>query len=333
MGIASFEDFQKTIQEHSQRGEYEQAYRLATQNTARFSDQALLINYWRVCMAVRLGRSAESLQILSHSLENGFWYGETLLRKSPYLQPLQGGAEFECLVEQNQQLQTNDQERMYPLLIVRPDGACQDDENPCPVLLALHANGSTAQASMDFWKQAAIHGWLVAVPQSSQAMWKDAYVWDDLEITQREIERHMLFISNHYAVDPARIVIAGHDIGGEVAIWLALSGTIEVSGFIALGPGGPNLAEPDHSWDEVVQGAAGRPLRGCLVYGDADPSISIQGIKTLASMLQGAGLACKLERMPGVGHDFHPSYAAALLSSLEFIHGISRRDLAGGTNP
>ena len=322
MGIASFEDFQKIIQKHYQRGEYEQAYQLATQNAARFSDQALLINYWCICMAVRLGRSAEALQILSQSLENGSWYGEMLLRKSPSLQPLQGEAEFERLVEQNQQQQMYDQESIFPLLIVRPDGACQDDENPCPVLIALHANGSTAQASMDFWKQAALHGWLVAVPQSSQAMWKDAYVWDDLDVTQREIERHIGFISNRYAVDPARLVIAGHSMGGETAIWLALSGVIEVSGYIALGPGGPNMDEPEN-WRELVQAVTGRAMRGCLVYGDADTSISIQGIKNLASMLQDAGLACMLERLPGVGHDFHPSYAAALLSSLEFI---SRRD-------
>ena len=315
---ASFEEIQQSIQTLYQRGDYTQAYSLATQNAEHFPDQAPLFNYWRICMAVRLGRSAESLSLLSHSLENGFWYGETLLRKSPSLQPLQGEAEFERLVELSQQQQARDQAAIYPLLTLRPEGACQDDENPCPLLIALHSNGSTAQALLDFWKHAASNGWLVAVPQSSQAMWKDAYVWDDLDVTQSEIEHHLLSLSNRYAVDQRRIVVAGHSMGGEVAIWLVLSGAVEARGFIALAPGGPNLAEPDN-WRELIDRASRRPLRGCLVYGDADPTISINGIKSLASMLHRARIACRLDRMPGVGHDFHPSYTAALLSGLEYI--------------
>ena len=315
---ASFEEIQQSIQTLYQRGDYAQAYDLATQNAEHFPDQAPLFNYWRICMAVRLGRNAESLHLLSQSLENSFWYGETLLRKSPSLQSLQGDGEFERLVELNQQQQAKDQAAIYPLLTLRPEGACQDDENPCPLLIALHANGSTAQASLDFWKHVALNGWLVAAPQSSQAMWKDAYVWDDLEVTQSEIEHHLLSISNRYAVDPRRIVVAGQSMGGEVAIWLVLSGAVEARGFIALAPGGPTLEEPDN-WRELVDGASRRPVRGCLVYGDADPTISIHGIKLLASMLNRAGIPCRLERMPGVGHDFHPSYAAALLSGLEYI--------------
>jgi predicted esterase len=315
---ASFEEIQQNIQKLYQGGDYTQAYELATQNAAHFPDQAQLINYWRICMAVRLGRSAESLSLLSQSLMNGLWYGETLLRKSPSLQPLQGEPEFERLVELNQKLQAHDQAAMFPLLLLRPEGACQDDENPCPLLIALHANGSTAQASMDFWKHAASQGWLVAAPQSSQAMWKDAYLWDDLDVTQSEIERHLGSITQRYAVDAAHIVVAGHSMGGEVAIWLALSGVVEACGFIALGPGGPTMDEPD-TWRQLVDRAGGRPLRGCLVYGDADHAISINGIKALASMLNHAGIACRLDRLPGVGHEFHPSYTAALLSGLEFV--------------
>ena len=125
---ASFEEIQQNFQKLYQRGKYNQAYQLATQNAAHYPDQAPLINYWRICVAVRLERSDESLQLLSQSLENGLWYGESLLRKSPSLQPLQGEPVFERLVELNQQLQAHDQEAMFPLLLLRPEDACQDDE-------------------------------------------------------------------------------------------------------------------------------------------------------------------------------------------------------------
>ena len=316
---ASFEEFQSRIQKLYQAGEYQLAFDLSSGSLSLFPDQYLLLNYWRICLAVHLDRQSEALSLLKAVLDNGSWYGEILLRQSPALLPLQGQAEYETLVERNQRLQALDQEALYPLLILRPQQACQDDEHPCPVLLALHAEGSTASACLDFWKPAALHGWLVAAAQSSQAMWKDAYVWDNYDITQDEIQHHLQSLAARYAIDPQRTVIAGYYIGGEVAIWLALSGAVDVSGFIALAPGSPNLAEPDNSWKGMAERAAGRRLRGCLVYGDADPSISIQWVKTLAGMLQLAGVPCRLERLPGVGHSYHPAYAAALLSALNFI--------------
>ena len=48
-------------------------------------------------------------------------------------------------------------------------------------------------------------------------------------------------------------------MGGEIAIWLALRGSIEARGFLAIGPGGPymdNLAE----WEPVLRDYTHRDL-------------------------------------------------------------------------
>ena len=260
-------------------------------------------------------------------LDSGFWYGETLLRKSPSLQPLQNNARFEKLVERNQEQQLKDQEQLFPLITLRSKGGCQDDEHPCPLLVALHGNGSSAQTSVDFWKPAASAGWLVGIPQSSQAMWKDAYVWNDLDIARAEIEQHFNLLKRQYAVDPRRSVLAGHSMGAEVAIWLALTGALEVQGVVAIAPGGPFMDNPD-DWSDLAQAYSGDKLSVTLIYGTADTSIPQANIPVLAEILQNAGIRCELEILPGVGHEYEPAYIAPFLRGLNFIieDGIAEKE-------
>jgi predicted esterase len=318
MANPSFEAFQTHIQDLYQHQQYAQAYKLAEQNAGAYPEQTPVINYWRVCMAVRIGKHIEAIQLLNEILSSGFWYGETLLRRSPSLQPLQGDPAFEELVEKNREQQVRDQEQLFPLITLRSRGGCQDDEHPCPLLVALHGNGATAQSSVDFWKPAASAGWLVGIPQSSQAMWKDAYVWSDLETARSEIEQHFNLLKRQYAIDAGRAVLAGHSMGGELAIWLALNRAAEVRGVVAIGPGGQFMDNPE-DWEELVLAYNGQPLRAYLIYGEADVTIPQQNIHVLAEMLQKAGIACQIESLPGVGHEYEPAYIAPFLRGLAFI--------------
>jgi predicted esterase len=318
MVISNFDDLRERVQLHFQNSEYKSALDLTAEYSSQFPEQFPLLHYWRICSAVRLGDQPQALSLLQEVLDQGYWYGEVLLRKSPSLKPVQGLDEFEKLVEQNREKRLENQSSLYPLITMRPEGACQSGSSPCPLLIGLHGNGSIAQASVDFWKTAANAGWLVGVPQSSQAMWKDAYVWDDLEISKREIRQDYENIIHQYAVDQDRVVLAGHSMGGEVAIWLAVSGEIQACGFIAVGPGGPFLDELNN-WQDVINQNQGRTLRGYIIVGENDSTISHTSIRILVDMLNSAGIDCELEVLPGIGHEFVPDFEPALLRGLEFI--------------
>jgi len=319
-----FEDLQAQIQSAYQAGDYAAALELAERNTAQFPEQTPLLFYWRVCMHARLEQPSRAIRLLAEVLESGIWYGEVLLRKSPSLKSLQGVEDFERLVALNRELQSAAQAQRYPLIILRAEGNCQEQANPCPLLLGLHSNMSSAQTSLPLWQPAASAGWLVAAPQSSQAMWKDAYGWDDLEVASQEIQHGYATLIRQFAVDQARSVTAGHSMGGEVAIWLALSGTIPAAGFLAVGPGGPNMNQPE-SWqpwiDQAVQRQAGASgaLRGCLIAGEADASISIESCHILGKMLNRAGIACQVVTVPGAGHDDYRLYQPEVLRGLAGI--------------
>ncbi len=111
--------------------------------------------------------------------------------------------------------------------------------------------------------------------------------------------------------------MAGFSRGGELAIWLALSGTIEVRGFIAVGPGGPYIREPD-KWVPLIEASQGRGLRGYLVVGEQDVSC-YEGTLALAELFKSRHFPCELEVHPNLGHDFPPEFQQSLARALEFV--------------
>ncbi len=320
MTAVNFEELQSQIQACYQTGDYAAALYIATQNQDRFPEKTALITYWRICMLALLGEQNESIHLLADKLAQGIWYSDVLLQKSPSLESLQASPEFKALIERNRQVREEDQHNIYPLITFRPQDACQGGDPPCPLFVGLHANASTAQASIDYWKPAGGTGWLVAVPQSSQALYKDAYVWDDLEITREEIQRHLQLLNQQYAIDPEQVILAGFGMGGEVAIWLALNGAIQVNGFIALNPLGPFMDEIN-KWAPFIQKSSGIHLRGTIIMDEEDTAVSQGAIHDLVDILNRGGIHCELEVLPGLGYSLDEEYEASLLEAIDYIIG------------
>jgi predicted esterase len=315
----SFEDLYGQLQQLYQNREYSAALQLATQALETYPDQRTSLDYWRMTMAARIEDTDQTLRVLQEALERGQWYSELLLRRSPSFKSLQGNPEFEKLVAQNQTVAEHDSQTAFSIFTLRPENRCRSSGPACPLLLGLHTNAGTVHSSLGFWRPAATAGWLVAAPQSSQAIWKDAYVWDNRETAEGEIQKHYATLRQNYAIDPHRTILGGHSMGGEIAIWLALRGSIETKGFLAIGPGGPymdDLAE----WSYLLESPAHPGLRGYFVIGERDSSISQENIHILMEKLNATGVACKLETLPDLGHDYSPGYDAAILRALDFLN-------------
>jgi predicted esterase len=318
MRFSTFNDLQVQIQKLYHAGDYAAALDLAISHSNNFPEQFPLLTYYQVSMAARAGNPKQALESLKTLLDSGFWYNEVLLRKSSSLASLQNLPEFETLVEQNQWNQAKDRAHMYPMLVLRSKDRCQAGDSPCPLLLGLHGNASNAQAAIEFWRAAATANWLVAALQSSQPKWKDAYVWDDHEYAGEEIKKHLTNLNRQYAVDPGKVVLAGYDQGGEIAVDLSLKGIIPVVGFIAIAPAGSWIADPE-TWATFIQESKNRNLCGYFMVGKEDEIVSTKGIRSLAKMLVKEGIPCEVEEVPNVGHTFVPEFASGLLRALEFI--------------
>jgi pimeloyl-ACP methyl ester carboxylesterase len=158
------------------------------------------------------------------------------------------------------------------------------------------------------------------MPQSSQALYKDAYVWDDLEVTSEEIQRHYHLLNQQYAIDPQQVILAGVGMGGEVAIWLAPSGAIQVNGFIAINPKGPYMDELE-KWESFIKKSSGFHLRGMIILDDEDLTVSAGAVHDLVDLLNQGGIPCELEALPGLSQNLDEGYETSLLRAVDYIIG------------
>jgi pimeloyl-ACP methyl ester carboxylesterase len=247
-------------------------------------------------------------------LASGFWYGEAVLRQSPSLQPLQGQPEFERLIATCRDRQ--DAESGPPVLkVLTPTNATEP-----PLLFALHGNQSSAVNTRPFWQPAVAQGWLVGLPQSTQLMWKDAHIWTETQSTKTDVLAHLTALRAQHPFDPQRLVLGGHSMGGDMALWLTLSETIPARGFVLIGAGGPLCDEPTDCLPLLKEHAQAVPhLCGYFIIGDHDSLILPDKLRQLANLLTEAGLQCQVEVVPDATHDPHPGYEAALLRGLDFV--------------
>jgi predicted esterase len=314
----TFEELYTRLQDYFRDGEYAGALDLATAGRERFPERQTVLDYWRFTLLARSGDLDGALETLSRALEAGSWYSELLLRRSPSLQPLQDDPRFEVLIAKNQIVAEQDQKNQFPFYILRSQGKCQTGGPACPLLIGLHTNGGTAQTSLDFWKPAAALGWLVAAPQSSQALMKGAYVWDDRPIAEREIQKDYDLLRENYSINPWQTVLAGHSLGGETAIGLALKGMLGINYFLVIGPAGPLIDNPEEL-DALIKEGQRSGVRGYIIAGEMDNLIAIDRVSELVETLNQAGIETELEVVAGAEHEFEPSYEEAILRGLNFL--------------
>ncbi len=197
-----------------------------------------------------------------------------------------------------------------PILIaIRPGKRFSE---PYPLLLALHGNYRNARAAIEDWSPAISQGWLLALPQSSQVFGPDAFIWDNRDWAVREIRGHYQTMCEQYAVDRTRVVVAGFSAGGALALWLALSGALDVRGFVVVVPG----LSPEDNWAALLETSRARALRGYIITGEKD--LGYAEAQALATLLRSHDIPCELEVHPDLGHDFPPDFSQSLTRALEF---------------
>jgi dienelactone hydrolase len=315
MAIETFDDLYNKGMEYYRDQQFADALDVLTREGERFPEDAPTVLYLRSCMAVRVGEPDMALDLMQESLDKGYWYGEEVMRTSPSFQSLQGLPRFESMVEI---CKARHAAGANPVLFtLEPEEGCLP-EKPCSLLIALHGNGSHAQPSIQAWRSIVSDGWLLAAPQSSQAVSVRAFMWDNQEIALREVKEHYSQLCAQHTIDSADVVIAGFSMGGETALRAALSGTIPVRGFILVGPGGPTIGTPD-AWLPLIEEAKARNLRGYILLGEQDDSIPHDEIRTLAGLLNDNGIPCELEVIPGIAHEYPRDFAPYAARALAFV--------------
>jgi predicted esterase len=289
--------------------DFEAALEIAENASADFPEKAEHTLIWQISLLSKLERTAESLQLLAASLEEGFWWPKDFFEDED-LDAVRELPEFQGLVEAShgRQLLAMEKEASPQRFVVEP---VNGSEKPYPVLLTLHGRGHNGQDELDFWQETSQLGWLVVSLQSSQIFTMTGYSWDDLEKAEGEVLEHFEAICQEYEIDRQRVVLGGYSQGSGMAIYLSFHEKIAAAGFIGIG-----------TWAPEVEPIAERALqnkstRGYFIVGEKDHTL--ERADEICAVLTEAGLELGEERYPDLGHEFPPDYKKSLRQALEFI--------------
>jgi predicted esterase len=316
MPYATFGQLTEQLVQHFQNRQYAEALDLIMAEGGNFPQDRMWADYWKMVSAARVGNRELVFEVARKSLADGLWYGEVLWRQSPSYAPLQGDPEFEQIVADSLAAQLRDTPSTEPVVINRTPS---NHSAKSPLLMALHGNQATAEKTLPFWESAVVDGWVLAVPQSDQVMFKNAFAWDDLERSKAYLTSQYDTLAKNTIFDSSQVVIAGHSMGGLIAIQMALEGLIPVRGFVVNGPAVPYLDAPEEL-DKLLASARDRGLRACFILGEQDDAINMPEVKNLAEKMKAAGIPCEVEMVPDSTHDYTPGYDAALRKGLAFVN-------------
>jgi predicted esterase len=191
-----------------------------------------------------------------------------------------------------------------------------------PLFLPLHGGADIPGEHDAYWAAAVGLGVLTAVPRSSQRRTSDTFWWGaphepfDRERSERDVQAAYDEVGATYAFDVARVLLGGFSQGAVLAVTLALQNRpFPVHGFACVGPGIEDL----ESLRPLMESAATRGLRGWMLAGERERGLD--QITRLNQELTSHGVSCRLEVVPGIGHEFPDDFRGRLQSGLRFLLG------------
>lgn len=186
-----------------------------------------------------------------------------------------------------------------------------DRRKPLPVILFLHGAGERGVDGLlqtevglgsAIRRQADRYPAIVVFPQAApQTLWQGPPARAALAALDRTMRE--------FRIDRRRVYLAGLSMGGNGAWHLAynhpdrFAAMVVICGFVT--PRGPLLPIPPATETDPF-GAVARKVAGIpvwLVHGDADPTVSVEESRRMASALKSAGANVTYRELPGVAHN------------------------------
>jgi predicted esterase len=290
---------------------YAEALSLTRDASERFPNRRATTSFWAACLLSVMGEHDDAVAALAEGLDRGEWWSEGRLRGDPDLAPLQGRADFNTIAEAARSRQAADQSR--PALDVLTPST-----QPRGFVIVLHGAGGTIESTAAQWQHATELGYAVGIPLSSQrsASDEDLRGWDDVDVAAQEVADARDRLARQLGLDPESAIFAGFSQGGRRVVEWALRGEDPgVRRFIGVASGVDQI--PIQNIDRHLTSEVRRGIRVAFVVGER--GWVLESVKPLHERLRAAGIASRLDVVPGVGHDYPPDFLSRLPALLSWV--------------
>jgi len=155
---------------------------------------------------------------------------------------------------------------------------------------------------------------IMALPQSSQTAFSDAYVWHNLEKGCRELKAHVKGLLKTHDGHFSKMIAGGFSAGARVIVHSVCKCLKDVQGIILLGPWLPDIDKWTFSLENL------RKTKNCIICGDKDEDC-LKYADKFAERLDKENIPYRYTIIPGLKHDYPYARQSLLHEAFEYIKG------------
>jgi len=254
----NYNEYTGAFRELYEKAEYQAAYDVVTAWMDDFPEQIWRIYNWRVCLTAKMGNHEHALDFLDEALDKGIWYSEKILSMDEDLAGLSGLPRFDDYIEKSGQEEAEAKGHAQQVIKIF-DAEFTGEQKLSSGIMIYHGNASSVEHQSSFWQPLAEYGFFVALPESSQMVGSNAFVWDDWDTAKNETTEHLSWLRNIEDWENLDLYFGGFSMGGGVAMWLSMIDEFSlIKGFIVLAPFIPDI----NRFKPLLHDARERGIRG-----------------------------------------------------------------------
>lgn len=296
-------------------GCHEEAYEYITERCENVKGNNAQIYNFRYATACKAGYFDKAMEIFEEAIiEKGYWYSYDYLKEDEDLEPLRQNIKFNELANICKRREEEDKKNSIPQLrLIEPETINKVDKQP--LLIALHGNQENISVVKDYWISCLNRQFLLALPQSSQVEFSDAYSWEDIEKGASELKEHYGKILATNNVDKDNIIVGGFSAGARVVLYSILKNYVEVKGCVFIAPWLPEIDE----WDQILNTLKLKGIKFYIICGDKDDDC-LDCTLNLAEKLKEKNISHTFTIVKDLDHDYPEDFSNDLLNIIDSIY-------------
>lgn len=295
-------------------GDYEKAYNYITKHSHRVNGNLAQIYNFRYAIASKAGLKDLALSLMKEAvLECGFWYATEYLMSDEDLDLLRSNKAFDQLVSicrEREKKAKNNSEGKIELLAT--ESLVKGDSTQ--LVIALHGNQENNEISKLYWNKVLNQKRIIALIQSSEIEFSDAYIWNDLSRGQRIIENFEESILKKLRANEEEIIFTGFSAGARQVLHYALFTNKVTKGLILIAPWLPELQE----WEAKIEVLKNKKITVYIVCGDEDDD-AFEDSKKLAQFLKKYQVKSYFHKIENLKHDYPNNFSEVIEKGIKFI--------------
>ncbi len=296
----------KTIERYENDGSLE-AFRYIDQHADEVDGNRTQIYNFQYALAAASDLKEEALRLMREAIiVHGYWYSYDYLMADEDLDSIKDTSEFQELAQICKKREEEAKASAKPELKVL-EGSREGIEKR--LLIALHGDQENIALTEEYWKSAVSDGLTLALPQSSQIQFSDAYEWDDLEKGSDELVTHSKQLREQYD----DITVGGFSAGCRVALHAMVEKELPVNGFIFVAPWLPEVDE----WDELLDNLD-KDVKGYIICGDQDADC-FESANRFGELLVKRNIQHKIKIVSDLDHEYPVNFQEMLKEALDYI--------------